>query len=400
MDDRPSALAGLKVIDCASLFAGPVIASLLGDYGADVIKVEHPRGDSLRSLGWEKDGVPLWWALASRNKTCITLNLSKSEGQELLRELARDADVLIENFRPGTFERWGLGPDVLHELNDRLVLVRTTAFGQTGPYAPRPGFGTLAESMSGYASINGWPDKPPALPPFALGDGVAGLTGAFATMMALWWRDTAPEGRGQVIDLSIYEPLFWLLGPQVLVYDQLGLVQERTGNAAPFTAPRNAYKTSDGRWLGLSASAQSIAERVMHVIGEPDLVDEPWFANNGGRIAHASELDAAIQEWVGARTADEVIAAFDEAGAAIAPMYTVDELVQDPQYLARETITRVPHPRLGSILMQNVIPRLETTPGEVRFPGRDLGADNEEVYGNRLGLSAERREQLRNEGVI
>jgi crotonobetainyl-CoA:carnitine CoA-transferase CaiB-like acyl-CoA transferase len=396
--ERP--LAGVKVIDCATLFAGPVIASLMGDFGADVIKVEHPRGDTLRSLGWVKDGVSLWWTLASRNKRCVTLDLSKPEGQDIVRELVAEADVFIENFRPGTLERWGIGPETLHAINDRLVIVRTTAFGQTGPYAQRPGFGTLAESISGYASINGWADKPPALPPFALGDGVAALTGTFATMIALWWRDTAEHGRGQVIDLSIYEPLFWLLGPQVLVYDQLGLVQGRTGNAAPFAAPRNAYLTRDGRWLGLSASAQSIAERVMRVIGRPDLAAQPWFVDNAGRVEHADELDAAIQAWIGERTADEVMLAFEEAGAAIAPMYSVDELVEDPHYLARETIVRVPHPVLGPVLMQNVIPRLETTPGAIRFPAREIGADNDDIYGDDLGLSADRREELRARGVI
>lgn len=400
MESTGGPLAGLKVIDCATLFAGPVVASLMGDFGASVLKVEHPRGDSLRSLGWNKDGVPLWWVLAARNKRCVTLDLSRSEGQEILRELVADADVLIENFRPGTMERWGLGPDDLHALNENLVIVRTTAFGQDGPYANRPGFGTLAESMSGYAAINGWPDKPPVLPPFALGDGVAAITGAFTTMMALWWRDAAPGGRGQVIDLSIYEPLFWILGPQVLVYDQLGTVQGRTGNAAPFAAPRNAYESKDGKWLGLSASAQSIAERVLRLVGRDDLIEQPWFADNAGRVEHAGELDEVIQKWIGERSADEVIAAFEEAGAAIAPMYTVDELVNDPQFQARETIIRVPHPQLGELRMQNVIARLDRTPGHVRFPGRDLGEDNEEVYTGALGMSAERLKHLRDAQVI
>lgn len=393
-------MAGLKVIDCATLFAGPVVASLLGDYGADVLKVEHPRGDSLRSLGWSKDGVPLWWALAARNKRCVTLDLSKSEGQDIIRELVRDADVLIENFRPGTLERWGLGPDDLHSINSRLVIVRTTAFGQDGPYSKRPGFGTLAESMSGFAAINGWPDKPPVLPPFALGDGVAALAGAFATMMALWWRDTREHGSGQVIDLSIYEALFWILGPQTLVYDQLGIVQDRAGNAAPFAAPRNAYRSKDGCWLGLSASAQSIAERVMRLIGRDDLVQQPWFLDNSGRVQHAAELDEAIQGWVGMRTADEVISAFEGAGAAIAPMYTVDELVHDPQFIARESIIRVPHPRLGPVLMQNLIARLNQTPGHVQFAGRDLGEDNHEIYSKRLGMSAQQLAHLRENQVI
>jgi crotonobetainyl-CoA:carnitine CoA-transferase CaiB-like acyl-CoA transferase len=393
-------LEGLRVVDCATLFAGPVIATLMGDFGADVLKVEHPRGDGLRSMGWQKDGVSLWWALVARNKRCMTLKLSEPRGAELLKRLASEADVLIENFRPGTMERWGLGPDVLLELNPGLVMVRTTGFGQTGPYATLPGFGTLAESISGFAHINGWPDKPPALPPFALGDGVAALTGCAAAMFALWWREHGGEGKGQVIDLSIYEPLFWLLGPQALVYDQLGIVQGRTGNRAPFTAPRNAYLTKDGRWLGLSASAQSIAERVVRICGREDLIEEPWFRDHEGRLEHIEELDEIIQGWIGERTSEEVLEAFAESGGAIAPIYSIEDIVKDPQYLARETIARVSHPQLGSILMQNVIARLMETPGRIDHPGASLGEHNEEIYLGELGLSQAELADLKEAGVV
>jgi len=393
-------LQDLRVLDCASLFAGPVIASFLGDYGADVVKVEHPRGDALRSMGWQKDGVSLWWALVARNKRCVTLKLSEPTGQELLKRLVADADVFIENFRPGTLERWNLGPDLLLELNPKLVIVRTTGFGQTGPYRNLPGFGTLAESISGFAHINGWPDKPPALPPLALGDGIAALTGCAAVMIALWWREHGGDGRGQVIDLSIYEPLFSVLGPQALLYDQLGIVQGRTGNRAPFAAPRNAYLTKDGRWLGLSASAQSIAERVMRIVGRPELIDEPWFADHMGRIEHIDELDEIIQGWIGERTMDEVMQAFADGEAAIAPIYSIEDIVEDPQYLARETLVRVPHPKLGSVLMQNVIPRLSETPGRIRHPGPELGEHNHEIYVSELGLSEAELDELRREGVI
>jgi crotonobetainyl-CoA:carnitine CoA-transferase CaiB-like acyl-CoA transferase len=336
----------------------------------------------------------------ARNKRCITLKLSDERGQELLKRLVRDADVLIENFRPGTMERWNLGPDVLLAANPRLVMVRTTGFGQTGPYRSLPGFGTLAESISGFAHINGWPDKPPALPPFALGDGIAALTGCAAAMFALWWREHGGDGRGQVIDLSIYEPLFWLLGPQALVYDQLGVVQGRTGNRAPFTAPRNAYQTKDGRWLGLSASAQSIAERVMRIVGREDIVSEPWFGDHIGRLEHVDELDEIIQEWIGRRTTEEVLERFAEAEAAIAPIYSIEDIVRDPQYLARETITEVPHPKLGSILMQNVIPRLSETPGRIDHAGPELGEHNEEIYLRELGLSRQELADLDEAGVV
>jgi crotonobetainyl-CoA:carnitine CoA-transferase CaiB-like acyl-CoA transferase len=399
-DDRPLPLRGLKVVDAATLFAGPALATIFGDYGADVIKIEHPRGDNLRSLGWQKDGVSLWWALVGRNKRSVTLALSHPRGQELAKQILADADVFIEGFRPGTLERWNLGPDVLHELNPGLVIVRTSGFGQTGPYSHLPGFGTLAESISGYAYINGWPDGPPTLPPFALADGVASLTGAFAAMFALWWREHGGNGEGQVVDLAIYEPLFWLLGPQATLYDQLGIIQERTGNLAPFTAPRNAYRAKDGRWLGLSASAQSIAERVMTVIGREDLVEEPWFRDHTGRLEHAAELDALIQDWIGQHTTEEVLAAFAEHEAAIAPINSIADIMADPQFIARETITDVEHPRLGPIKMQNVIPRLTKTPGRIDHPGPELGEHNLEIYVGELGLEEAELEALRAEGVI
>ena len=398
-DGPAGPLAGLRVIDAGVLFAGPVIATLLADFGADVIKVEHPRGDALRTLGWKKNGVSLWWAFVGRNKRFVSIDFGKPEGAQLLRELATDADVLIESYRPGTMERWGLGPDVLRALNPRLVIVRTSGFGQTGPYSPRPGFGTVAESISGYAHINGQPDGPPTLPPFALGDGVASLFGTFATMFALYHRDqhNAP---GQVIDLAIYEPLFWLLGPQALVYDQLGYVQGRTGSSTEWTAPRNAYQSSDGKWLGLSASSQSIAERVMRLVGHPEVIDEPWFGDHSGRVEHQKELDRLIGGWIGQHTRAEVQAAFEEQEAVIGPIYSIADIFEDPQYQARETITTVDDPILGRARVQNAIPRLVDTPGRVRHLGGDLGQDNQAVLGRELGHTDEQLAAWRAAGVI
>ena len=395
----PGPLSGLRVIDCGVLFAGPVIGTLLADFGADVIKVEHPRGDSLRTLGWQKNGVSLWWAFVSRNKRLVSINLSSAEGASLLKELVATADVLIESFRPGTFERWGLGPDVLQAINPRLVIVRTSGFGQTGPYSRRPGFGTVAESISGYAHINGQPDGPPTLPPFALGDGIASLFGTFATMFAIYHRDThgAP---GQVIDLAIYEPLFWILGPQSLVYDQLGIIPGRTGSRTEWTAPRNAYQASDGRWFGLSASSQSIAERVMNLIGHGEVAKEPWFADHTGRIAHHLELDRLIGGWIGQHTAAEVMAAFEESEAVIGPIYSIADIFEDPQFLARETITTVEDPVLGKVRIQNAIPRLSATPGRVRHLGGELGAHNQEILGGELGHLDADLARWRASGVI
>lgn len=398
MPDFP--LQGLKVIDAASIFAGPVAATLMADFGADVLKVEHPRGDSIRSMGWTVDGESLFWALVSRNKRSITLKLSAPEGRDLLKRLISDVDVFIENFRPGTLEKWGLGPDVLHEINPGLVILRTTGFGQTGPYAKRPGFGTLAEAISGFAHINGWPDSPPALPPFALGDCIAGFTGCFAVMFALWWREHGGAGKGQVIDLSIYEPLFWMLGPQASLYDKTGEIIGRSGNRTPFSAPRNAYRTKDGKWLALSGTAQSISERVVRLVGRPDLVEQPWFSDNGGRVEHAEELDEVIGGWIGERTAEEVLAAFEAAEGAIAPVYSIEDILRDAQYLARESVVRVPHEGLGDVLMQNVVPRLSETPGKVRFAGAPKGSSNTAVYREQLGLSEEEIAHLETIGVI
>jgi formyl-CoA transferase len=393
-------LESLKVVDCATLFAGPVIASLMGDFGAEVVKIEHPRGDDLRRIGWSKDDVSFWWAVVSRNKRCVTLKLSEARGAEIFKELIRDADVLIENFRPGTLERWGLAPDELHSINRGLVIVRTTAFGQTGPYSDLPGFGTLAEAISGFAHINGWPDRPPSLPPLALGDSLAALTGAFAAMFALWWREHEGNGEGQVIDLSIYEPLFWALGPQALVYDQLGVVQGRTGNRLSFSAPRNAYQTVDGHWLALSASAHSIAERVMRIVGRADVIDMPWFKDHMGRLEHVDELDDILSSWIGQRTREDVIRIFREGQAAIAPIYSIADIVDDPHYQARETLTRVDHPVLGDALMQNVIPRLLRTPGRIDHVGPDLGAHNRDIYLGELGITESDLASLQAAGVV
>ncbi len=392
-------LAGLKVVDCATLFAGPLTATLLGDYGADVVKVEHPAGEGLRTMSTTPDGHSLQWAFVGRNKRCVTLNLSDPEGARLFREIVGDADVLVENFRPGTLERWDLDPEDLIAANPKLVVLRVTGFGQTGPYSSLPGYGTLAEAMSGFAHINGWPDRPPSLPPFALADGIAALTGAMAAMFALWWREHGGDGRGQVIDLSILEPLFWILGPQASLFDQLGVVPTRTGNEVPHTAPRNVYRTRDDQWVALSASTPNIAERVMRVVGHPEVLDEPWYASHDGRVAHAAELDRMVADWIAQHTRAEVLAAFAEGHAAVAPVFSIEDIVADEHFRARDTITSVEHPNLGPVKVQNVIAKLLSSPGAIRHTGAALGAHNDEVY-SALGRSAEDLARLRSTGVI
>lgn len=396
----PAALSGVTVVDAATLFAGPLAATILGDYGADVIKIEHPaKGDPSRGHGPSRDGVPLWWTMLGRNKQTVTLDLGRAEGAAVAKRLLAQADVLIENFRPGTLERWGLSPEVLHELNPRLIVARVTAFGQHGPYAHRPGFGTLAEAMSGFAAITGEPDGPPTLPPFGLADGISALTCAQAVMTALYHRD-AHGGTGQVIDLAIVEPMLTVLGMQAMAYDQLGLVQQRTGNRSVNNAPRNTYRTRDGRWVAVSTSAQAIAERVMQLVGHPEVIAEPWFATGAGRAAHADELDAHVGGWIAQHDLAAVTKAFDEAQAAAAPIYDITDVFTDPQFAALDSITTVDDPALGPLRMPNVLYRMSQTPGRIGWTGRPRGADNDTVYRERLGLTEDELTALRDNGVI
>ncbi|MFC3493913.1 CaiB/BaiF CoA transferase family protein [Glycomyces rhizosphaerae] len=391
-------LEGLKVLDVSTLFAGPIAATFLGDFGADVIKVEHPtRPDAARGHGPSKDGVNLWWKTLGRNKRTVTIDLSAAEGADLLLRLAADADVLIENFRPGTLERWNLGPDALHRANPELVIARVTAFGQTGPYSARPGFGSLAEAMSGFAALTGQPDGPPTLPPFGLADGIAALAAAYAVLVAL--RGVDRDGSGQVIDLAIIEPILMLLGGQITAYDQLGILQPRSGNRSVNNAPRNVYRTGDGDWVAVSTSSQSIAERVVRLVGRADLVDEPWFASGHTRAEHAGELDAAVSAWIAARPTAEVIAAFEAAQAAIAPVYDVRGVLADPQYQARGTVLTVDDEELGPVKMQNVLFRLSETPGAIRWPGRRHGQDTDAVLAE-AGVTREQLELLREKGIV
>jgi crotonobetainyl-CoA:carnitine CoA-transferase CaiB-like acyl-CoA transferase len=394
-------LRGIRVLDISTVYAAPITAMLLGDFGADVIKVEHPVGDPARSHGANKDGHGLWWKVISRNKRCVTLNLGTAEGQQILRDLVVDADVLVENFRPGVLEKWGLGPEQLHSLNPGLIMLRVTGFGQTGPYARRRAFGTLAEAMSGFAHQTGDEDGPPTLPPFGLADGVTGIAGAFAVMTALYHRATPEgDGRGQVIDLSLLEPLVGILGPGPTAFDQLGAVPGRQGNRSPNNAPRNAYLTRDGRWVAISASATSVAERVMRLVGRPDIVEQPWFASAGERSRHGDLLDDAVAKWIAARPLTEVTEEFERVGAALAPIYDVAQLMNDPHVKARETITTVDDEDLGPVKMQNLMFRMARTPGCIRFPGRRLGQDNDRFYRESLGLDPEHVAALQEKGVL
>lgn len=352
----------------------------------------------MRGHGQAKDGIPLWWKEISRNKRAVGLKLSTPEGADLLLRLAATADVLVENFRPGTLERWGIGPEKLHEVNPGLVIVRITGFGQTGPYASRAGFGTLAEAMSGFAHLTGQPDGPPTLPAFGLADSICGIAASSAAMMALYARERN-GGQGEIIDMSLLEPIMDAVGPGPTVYQQLGIVGQRHGNRSTNNAPRNTYRTKDGRWLAISTSAQRIAERVMELVGHPEVISEPWFATGHGRAQHADLLDGYVSEWIGARTEKEVIDAFTEAGAAIAPIYTARDLVEDEHVRSTEMLTTVEDEDFGPLLMHNVMWRAQRNRGRIRFTGRALGADTDDVL-KQLGVTQEELARLRAERVV
>jgi crotonobetainyl-CoA:carnitine CoA-transferase CaiB-like acyl-CoA transferase len=358
------ALEGLRVVDMATVLAGPGVARYLADFGADVIKVESPAGDGTRRMGWldPRDGESFMWKLLGRGKRAAVLDLKSDAGLAAMRTLVDEADVLIENFRPGTLERLGLAPADLLGRNPGLVILRITGFGQDGPYAGRPGFATMAEAMSGFAAINGEPDGPPLLPPIALTDEVTALAAAFATMVAL------RSGVGQVVDVNLLESLFQLMGPLASAHALLGYVQPRLGAGIPYTVPRGTYRAADGRWIAVSTSSESVARRVLRLLG---VEDDERFRSFAGRVEHREELDARLADWIAARPADEVLAAFDTAEAAAAPVLNVADLAADPHVVARGIIEEV-----DGVPMQGLVARLSATPGRIRWAGRPLGADD------------------------
>ncbi len=365
----------------ATVLAGPGVARYLADFGADVVKVESPAGDGTRRMGWvdPRDGETFMWKLLGRGKRDAVLDLKTEAGLATMRRLVDSADVLIENFRPGTLERLGLDPVELLERNPGLVVLRITGFGQDGPYAARPGFATMAEAMSGFAAINGEPDGAPLLPPIALTDEVTALAGAFTVMVALRHRDTT--GEGQVVDLNLLETMLQLMGALPSANAHLGYLQPRLGSGIPYTVPRGTYQCADGRWIAISTSAESIARRVMELLG---VGDDPRFATFDGRVEHRVELDRIVADWVGARPSEEVLARFEAAEAAIAPVYSMADLLADPHIAAREAMVEV-----DGVRMPGLLARLSKTPGEVRYAGRSLGADTDEVVAD---LWLERRD--------
>jgi succinyl-CoA--D-citramalate CoA-transferase len=394
-------VAGLRVLDLGNMIAGPIAGCFLADFGAEVVKVEHPElGDDIRNWPPMKDGRSLWWKVIARNKKLVTLDLGKAEGRELLRRLLPRFDVAIENFRPGTLERWGLGYDELERINPRLVLVRVSGYGQTGPYARRPGYGTVAEAMSGVPSFTGFPDKPPTFSAFPLVDALTGLFAAYAAMLAVYERDVGGSGRGQVVDASLYESLFRIVESQVVGFDQLGVVKQRQGNRMDEDSPRNAYRTSDGEYVAVSIGSQRMFERLARALGRPELGEDPRFGSLSQRVEHGAVLDEMLAAWFAALSLEEAMRRLGGSDVVAGPVYDVRRIFTDPQYAAREDIVEVSDPDFGRVRMQGVVPKLSRTPGQVVHPGLDRGAHNEAVYGDLLGLTADDLARLRRDRVI
>jgi len=388
-------LDGIRVLDLTRLVAGNMLSLQLADFGADVIKVEPPSGDPLRD--WRDGGHELHWKTYARNKRSIVLNFRHAGARAALLRLVTGADVFVENFRPGTLEEMDLGPAVLHKANPDLIVVRVSGFGQSGPYAPLPGFGTLVEAMSGFAARTGFPDRDPVLPPLALADMIAGLYGAFAVMTAL--RARVRGGQGQVIDLSLLEAMFSVLGPEAAIYRHTGAVKERAGSGSHTSAPRNVYRCRDGQFVALSGSTEAMARRIFGVIGRADMIADARFSSNSARVKHRPLVDEAVGGWFAARTREDALAAMRAAGVTAGPVYTIADAVADAHFRDRRIVVDVEDAGLGAVPMHNIVPRLSQTPGVWRRPAPRLGEHTDAVLAE-AGLDGEAIARLRQEGAV
>lgn len=394
-------LQGVRVIDAGNMVAAPFATVLLADLGADVVKLEHPEnGDGQRKLEpITKEGVPLWWKSIARNKRCVTLNLGKPEGAEIFKELVKTADVVVENYRPGTFERWGIGEDVLEQINPNLVMLRISGFGQTGPSANRAGFGRVAEAMAGLTNLIGEPDGPPMTPGYPLGDLIAGLFGAFSVMVGLYHRD-AKGGTGQSIDLALFESVLRLLDFDPIQYDQMNEVHMRSGNSAAYVAPSSTFQSSDGKWLTLAASTQSVWLRLAKAVEREDMIDDPRYKENSDRLKRSDVVNGAVGAWIEKHTLEQVIERFEEHEVAFSTIFDATDMFSDPQYQAREALVRVPDSDLGEAVVQNVTPKFSKTPGSIDWLGPKMGTHNDEIFRDELGFSAEKIQQLKDAKII
>ena len=400
MPEVSGPLDGVRVVDAATLAAGPLVATAMGEFGADVIKVEQPgAGDPLRTWGDRKGDIGLVWKSMSRNKRCVTVDLRQADGQELFHGLLGVSDVLVINNRPSAMARWGIDYESVHRRHPQLVMLHVSGYGRGGPKSDSPGFGTLAEAMSGFAHLTGQPDGPPTLPPFMLADGVAALAATYAVMMALYHRDVHGGG-GQLVDVNLIEPLARLIESSTLAYDQLGTVTGRVGNRFDASAPRNAYRTADDKWLAISSASPNIAARVYRAIDRPDLADNPDYVDPLPRQQRAGEDDRLVADWVAGRTLAQAMATFEAASVAAAPIYDAEQLLADEHLRARGSFVEVDDPDLGTMTVQAPVAVLTETPGRIDHLGRHLGADSDAVFGELLGVDPDRLAALRASGVI
>lgn len=398
---RSKPLEGLRVLELGQLLAGPFASVLLAWFGADVIKVEPPDGgDPLRTWRQMHNGTALWWYILGRNKRCVTANLREPEGRELVKRLAEKSDVVLENFKPGRMEAWGLGPDDSKALNPGLIMARVSGWGQTGPYSPKPGYASVAEGAAGFRYVNGFPDRPPVRPNLSMGDTIAGVHTALGILMAVYHRDVKATGQGQVVDVAIYESMFNLMESMVPEYDKYGIVREREGSKLSGIVPTNTYRSSDGKFIIIGGNGDSIFKRLMTAAGRADMAADPRFARNNDRVAHEPEIDAAITAWTSTRTFDEVLAALEQAEVPAGAIYSVADQVNDPHFQARGLFERVPIGNDDDVLLPAFSPKLSETPGGTNWPGPHLGAHNDEVYGGLLGLSGDDIAGLKARGVI
>ncbi|MEX2451244.1 MAG: CoA transferase [Rhodospirillales bacterium] len=395
--DYTGILDGIRVIDLSRLVAGNTLTKMLADFGAEVIKIEPiPDGDPYRN--WHASAISLHWKEYCRNKKSVSLNLRTDEGKRILHRLLADADCFVENYRPGRLEQMGFEPDKLIAANDKLIVARLSGYGQTGPYREYGGFGTLVEAMSGFASRNGFADREPVLPPLAMADMIAGITGAMATAMALYHRDLK-NGGGQIIDLSLLEPLYMILGPEAARYKMAGTVRKRSGSSSQTSCPRGVYQTKDGKWVSMSASIQSMAHRLFRAIGRADMVDDPRYRTNADRIQRREEVDGIVGDFIKQKTLEENLAFFRREEITVGPVFDISQIVEDEHYREREIIVDLPDEDLGWMPMHNIVPRLSKTPGGFKSPAPKLGEHNAEILGG-LGYDAAGLERLRAENVI
>jgi crotonobetainyl-CoA:carnitine CoA-transferase CaiB-like acyl-CoA transferase len=394
-------LEGVKVLDVSTMIAAPFGAVLLGDFGAEVIKVEMPgKGDTLRHVGPFLDHEPLRWPGLARNKKSVTLDLRKEEGMEIFKKLVSKIDIVIENFRPGTLEKWGGGYDELKKINPNLVMIRVSGYGQTGPFREKAGFGTPATAFSGFTYLQGYPDRPPVSPPFSLTDYITGIYVAFAAVTAIYYRDVNPDGEGQMVDIALYESVFRMLEFLVAEYDKLGKVRERSPGLTGHSSPAGTFMTKDGHWVVLVTSTDSTFERLAQAMNREDLLTNEKFCTNERRLQHNDEMNQIVADWIRTMSREELLQLLDKYGVPVSPILNIKDIFEHPHYKARENIIEVKHPRLGKIKVPGIVPKFEKTPGTIRNIAPDLGEHNYEILQGMLGLSPEEIQALREKNVI